>query len=74
MFLFGYLWNFRSVNCDDFIRRIKERNLTDYSLFVQKKQSNPSYCALSPHIISPYNRSKDLVFTTKNSQKRGSNA
>ena len=24
-----------------------ERNLTDYSLFVQKKQFNPSYCALS---------------------------
>ena len=22
-----------------------ERNLTDYSLFFQKKQSNPSYCA-----------------------------
>ena len=48
--------------------------LADYSLFVQKKQSNPSYCALSPHIISPYNRSKNLVFTMKNDQKRGSTA
>ena len=48
--------------------------LADYRLLVLKKPSNPSYCALSPHIISRYNRSKNLVFTTKNSQKQGSTA
>ena len=34
-----------------------ERNLTDYSLFVQKKQFNPSYCALSMTCIG------DVAFT-----------
>ena len=35
------------------IIRLNGFRATDYSQLVEKKQSNPSYCALSPHIISP---------------------
>ena len=43
--------------CDHFQTLCKRLNgfwATDYSLFVQKKQSNPSYCALS-HKVAGYN-------------------
>ena len=38
--------------------------VSDYSLLgVLMKLSNPSHCALSPHIISPYNRLKILFLS-----------